>query len=220
MALQRYKKWRLPAALLSIAILSGCAMLSSDAGFSGVQSAAKERGLKQDAKWLRNEQDQEAARASVRKMLKAPLTADSAVQIALLNNPGLQATYADVGIAEADVVQAGRLRNPGFSYARLRRGDEIEIERTFLFDVLGLITMPIRTELEKRRHEITKSRVAAEILQVATDTRRAWHRAVSRRPEISASSIRRASRCSMPKRRRSLRVRAKRRYPNANGSPA
>ena len=72
----------------------------------------------------------EAGQASVKKLLAAPLTADAAVQIALINNRGLQATYAELGIAEADVVQAGRLRNPGFSFARLRRADEIEIERT------------------------------------------------------------------------------------------
>src|SRR5574338_385310 len=173
------KGWRLAAVLISMLILSGCASLSSDAGFGSVQTAAKERGLQQSAQWIRSDKDREAARVSVRKLLEAPLSADSAVQIALLNNRRLQATYADVGIAEAEVVQAGRLRNPGFSYARLRRGDEIEIERTFLFDVLCLITMPIRTDLEKRRYELTKGRVAAEILKVATDTRRAWYRAVA-----------------------------------------
>lgn len=179
MQTEHYKRWRLPAVLTAMLILSGCATLSSDAGFGSVETAARERGLKQDAKWMRGEKDRDTARASVGKLLEAPLSPDTAVQIALLNNRGLQATYADVGIAEADVVQAGRLRNPGFSYARLRRGDEIEIERTLLFDILGLITMPIRTELEKRRYELTKGRVAAEVLQVATDTRRAWYRAVS-----------------------------------------
>ena len=179
MQVQLHNKWRLPALLFWFAALSGCATLSDDAGFGGVQGAARERGLKQDAKWARNDKDRESARASVTKLLAEPLTPDTAVQIALLNNRGLQATYADVGIAEAEVIQAGRLRNPGFSYSRLRRGDEIEIERTFLFDVLGLITMPIRTDLEKRRYELTKGRVAAAVLQVAADTRRAWYGAVS-----------------------------------------
>ena len=170
-------KW-LPALLLFVA-LGGCATLSDDAGFGAVGSAVKARGLTQEAKWARTEKDREAARTAVMKLLAAPLTPDTAVQVALLNNRGLQATYADVGIAEAEVVQAGRLRNPGFSYARLRRGDEIEIERTFLFDVLGLLTMPIRTELEKQRFELTRSRVAAQVLQVAADARRTFYRAVA-----------------------------------------
>jgi outer membrane protein TolC len=171
-----------PASLILVTTLAGgCTTLSSDGGFDAVGTGAKDRGLRQEARWLRNERDAEEARASVRKLLAAPLTADAAVQIALLNNRGLQATYADLGISEADVVQAGRLRNPGFSFARLHRADEVEIERTFLFDILGLLTMPIRTDLEKRRFELTQGRVMAEVLQVAADTRRTWHRAVSAR---------------------------------------
>ena len=178
---------RLAASSVLILFLGGCATLSPDGGFGTVETATKERGLKQEARWNRTENDTENTRASVKKLLESPLTADSAVQIALLNNRGLQATYADLGIAEADVVQAGRLRNPGFSYGRLRRGDEIEIERTFLFDVLGLLTMPIRTDLEQRRFALTQGRVAAEVLQVAADTRRAWHRAVSARESAKYS---------------------------------
>lgn len=167
------------AAALSLLLLGGCATLSEDGGFGAVQTAATERGLKQDAKWLRTEQDADNARAAVKKLLAAPLSADAAVQIALLNNRGLQATYSELGIAEADLVQAGRLRNPGFSFARLRRADEVEIERTFLFDILGLITMPIRTELEKQRFALAKGRIAMETLQVAADTRRAYFSALA-----------------------------------------
>ena len=172
---------RAAAAILLIVLLAGCASMSADGGFGTVQGTAKERGLRQEARWLKSEEDVKQARTEVDKLLKQPITPDAAVQIALLNNRSLQATYADVGIAEADVVQAGRLRNPGFSFGRLTRADEVEIERTFLFDLLGLITMPIRTDLEKRRFALTQDRVAAEVLQIASDTRRAWHRAVSAR---------------------------------------
>lgn len=175
---------RVIAALLTLAFLGGCATFSADGGLESVQTAGKERGLAQNVVWLKTEKDAETARASVIKLLAAPLTADNAVQIALLNNRGLQATYAELGIAEADVVQAGRLRNPGFSFSRLTRADEVEIERTFLFDVLGLITLPIRTDLEKRRFELTKGRVAMEILQVAADTRRAFYSAVAAQESV------------------------------------
>ena len=73
------------------------------------------------------------------------------MQIALLNNPGLQASYAEVGIAEADLVQASRWQGPRFSFARLRRGDEIEIERGVFFDVLGLLTIPLSTRASESR---------------------------------------------------------------------
>jgi outer membrane protein TolC len=160
-------------------VLGGCATFSTDGGFGAVQTAVSDRGVTQELRRLKSDADAAQAAATVKKLLASPLTAESAVQIALLNNRGLQATYADLGIAEADLVQAGRLRNPGFSFARLRRADEVEIERAFLFDLLGLLTMPIRTELERQRFALTQQRVAAETLQVASDTRRAYFRAVA-----------------------------------------
>lgn len=180
----RGRPQRVFAAMLTLAFLGGCATFSTDGGLESVQTAGKERGLAQNVTWLKTDKDAETARAAIKKLLAAPLTADNAVQIALLNNRGLQATYAELGIAEADVVQAGRLRNPGFSFGRLTRADEVEIERTFLFDVLGLITMPIRTDLEKRRFELTKGRVAMETLQVAADTRRAFFSAVAAQESV------------------------------------
>ncbi|MBI2226870.1 MAG: TolC family protein [Betaproteobacteria bacterium] len=143
------------ALVLSAVFLGGCATFSEDGGFGNVEILTRER-IGQEVKWIKNERDAEQVQAAVKKLLAAPLSVDSAVQIALLNNRGLQATYAELGIAEADLV-----------------------ERTFLFDVLGLITIPIRTELERRRFELTKLRVTADTLQVAADTRRAFFSAVA-----------------------------------------
>ena len=160
------------------AMLAGCTTFSPDGGIGAVSELTQNR-LQQPATWLKSEQDQVAARIATGKLLDKPLGPDDAVKVALLNNRGLQAAYADLGIAEADLVQAGRLRNPGFSFTRLRRADELEIERTFMFDLLGLVTMPLRTELEQRRFALTQGRVAGEVLQVAGDTRRAWYAAVA-----------------------------------------
>jgi outer membrane protein TolC len=164
--------------IFPVVLLAGCTTFSKDGGMGTVNELTQSR-IQQQATWIRSEQDADAARKATRELLAKPLTADDAVRVALLNNRGLQAAYADLGIAEADLVQAGRLRNPGFSFGRLRRADEVEIERTFLFDVLGLITLPLRTELEQRRVALTQGRIAAEVLQVAADTRRAWYAAVA-----------------------------------------
>ena len=174
---------RTPAARLSIAfasllLLGACTTFSPDGGFESVQTAVRER-VGTEARWMRNEKDAREVKDAVNRLLAVPVTADAAVQIALINNRGLQATYSELGIAEADLVQAGRIRNPGFSYGRLTRGGEIEIERAFLFDVLGLLTIPIRTQIEQRRFDLTKTRVAAETTRVAADTRRAYYRALA-----------------------------------------
>ena len=170
---------------VTVMLLGGCSTFSADGGFGAVGTAAKERGLTQNLKWVRTGKDAAAVRATVEKLLASPLTADAAAQIALINNRGLQATYAELGIAEADLVQAGRLTNPGFTFEHLTRGSELSIDRTFLVNVLGLITMPMRTNLQKQRFEITQARVTAETLQVATDARRAYYRTVATQESVN-----------------------------------
>jgi outer membrane protein TolC len=163
---------------LALLALAGCASLSQDAGFSKVEQAVKERAAA-EAKWSRSEEDASSIRGRVKELLAKPLGPTEAVQIALLNNPGLQASYAEVGIAEADLVQASRWRGPTFSFARLRRGDETETERGVFFDVLGLLTIPLSTRASAARLEATQSRAAAEALGIALDARKAWFHAVA-----------------------------------------
>ncbi|MFM8738308.1 MAG: hypothetical protein ACKOGB_11875 [Betaproteobacteria bacterium] len=84
------------------------------------------------ARWHRSEQDVAQARARVQQLLLQPLSAAAAVEVALLNNAGLQAQLAELGITQAEVMQASRLPNPGFSYGRSSEGDKREIERGLL----------------------------------------------------------------------------------------
>lgn len=175
------RKGRAAGALLLVAqVLGGCASFSADGGYGAVASTVRER-IDKDAVWVRSDKEADSVRANVRKLLEKPLTVDDAVQIALLNNKGLQATYAELGIAEADLVQAGRLRNPKFAYLHVHGGAEVRIERALTFDFMQLITMPMATRLERRRFEATQLRVAIETLQVAIRTRKAYINAVSAR---------------------------------------
>ena len=178
--LNNNKHTRRVLSVVALSFLGGCVSFTPDGGFDSVKSAVEERAGTAP-RWARNERDAGEVREAVKRALasQTPLTAEGAVQIALMNNPGLQATYADIGVAEADLVQAGRLRNPGFSYGRTTRGDEIEIERKFIVDIIGLVTMPLRTSIERRRFELTRTRVAAETVRVAADTRRAYYSAVA-----------------------------------------
>lgn len=115
----------------------------------------------------------------LRQLLGAPLTPDAAVQIALLNNQDLQASFAELGIAEADLVAAGWMRNPSFTFGRMRTGSDVEIDRSIMFDVIGLLTMPVRRGIEERRFEQAKLQAAAQAVRLASDTRRAYFIAVA-----------------------------------------
>lgn len=164
---------------IAAVLLGGCATLSGDGGTDNIHDALAARGIAQQTPWIKNEDDAVRAADAVRKLLTQPLSADGAVQVALLSNRGLQAAYAELGIAEADLVQAGRLRNPGFSFGRVHRGEVVEYERAFIFDLLGLITMPLRTKIEDGRFRVAQTRITGDILQLAADTRRAWYQAVA-----------------------------------------
>jgi outer membrane protein TolC len=159
-------------------LLVGCATFSDDGGFGPVAEAAKKH-TGRETLWARTTDDLSLIDRRVAELLAQPLSADSAVQIALLNNRGLQATYQELGIAEAELVQASRLPNPGFSFARLKRGHEIEYERTFSFDLERLIALPFAAQIEGRRFEAIQRSVAVEMLQAASEARKAFYNAVA-----------------------------------------
>ena len=163
---------------LGLLLLGGCATFSRDGGFDAVGTLARDR-IDKDLTWVRSDSDAGTVQASVKKLLASPLSVDDAVQVALLNNPGLQATYAELGIAEANLVQAGRLRNPGFTFLRARAAGDLRIERTYTFDFASLIVAPLATRIEGRRLEQTQLLVTNEVLRVAAETRKAYFGAVA-----------------------------------------
>jgi len=168
----------LAALLASAALLTGCASFSPDGGFAAVEQTAKDR-LGKDLQWPRSAAAQDGIDQRVRELLSQPLTVDAAVQVALLNNRGLQASFQELGITEAEVVMAGRLPNPGFSFGRSSRGDEREIERGLHFNLARLIAMPLTREMESRRFQQTQGRVAMGVLSLAADTRKAYYTALA-----------------------------------------
>ncbi|HDR9150492.1 TPA: TolC family protein [Burkholderia vietnamiensis] len=169
---------RLIAGAVALVVLAGCTTFSRDGGFNTVSTTASER-LGKEALFVRTEQDRDAVAQRTREVLGKPLAMDDAVQVALLNNAGLQASYAELGISEADLVQAGRLPNPGFSFSRTHWSDNFGITRTFSANVLAILTLPLATRIESRRFEQTKLETADAMLKVAADARRAYVSAVA-----------------------------------------
>jgi outer membrane protein TolC len=158
--------------------LGGCASLAPDASLNAVESWTKPR-TGQELRWDRTESDSAGTRALEDQVLARPLSVDDAVQIALVNNRGLQATYADLGIADADLVAAGWPRNPSISFSHLQGGGIKEIERAFTLDVVGLLTMPLTLRLERDRLLAAQLAVASHVLDIAAQTRGAYFRAVA-----------------------------------------
>lgn len=176
----RHSAARLAPLATLLLTLTGCASFSPDGGFAAVQKAAADRlGTPAQLVWARQPEDLDRIAERVGELLAGPLSMDDAVQVALLNNRGLQAAYAELGIGEAEVVQAGRLPNPGFTFGRTTRGDEVETERGIHVNLARLIAMPLVQRVEARRLAQVRSTVALQVLTLAADTRRAWVQAVA-----------------------------------------
>ena len=108
--------------------------------------------------------------ARTRALLRSPLSAEAAVRIALLNNKGLQASYNELGIAEAVMVQASLPPSPTISLSRIVTPVELDIERRVVADILALATLPARAEIAAERFHQAQLRAAEKTLKLAAAT--------------------------------------------------
>jgi len=166
--------------LMCIGVLTGCASVPKEAGFPDVQNIIEQR-IGSRVHWNQGTSEDAAVVDAVRSMLQQELTIDEAVQIALLNNRSLQATYEELGVAQADLVQAGLLRNPLFG-ASFRFPDKTvgghrstNTEFSVVQDFLDLLVRPLRKKVAAAQFEQTKLRVGNTILNLAAEVRSTYY---------------------------------------------
>jgi len=175
------------AIILGALLLGGCTTFSHDGGMSTVAAVAGD-ALHSDVAALRTPEEAAAARARTRELLRRSLTAGAAVQVALLNNRGLQAAYNELGIAEAAMVEQSLPPSPTLSLRRISGSAEIEIESQLVADILALATLPARSEIAAERFRAAQLRAAQETLRVAAETRRAYYRAIAANQRVALMS--------------------------------
>ena len=136
--------------------------------------------------WIRNGADAAEAQSAVRQLLQRRLNADSAAQIALLNNRRLQSAFEEIGIAHADYVQAGIPRNPQFSgFARFPSGAGKNFEYSAATELMNLLFLPLSKKIARSELERTKLRVAAEVLSLVAETKTAFYNLQARQQMLS-----------------------------------
>lgn len=115
-------------------------------------------------------------------LIGQPLTSEEAVQIALLHNPRIQATFEEIGIAQADLLEAGLLSNPAFEievrYPQERRF-KTNIEYLITTAFLDIFLIPLRTKLASVELEQAELRVSHEILELAFAVRTVYYQLVA-----------------------------------------
>ena len=132
------------------------------------------------AVWIQSGEEASAIAAQVSGLVRKKLIGpDIAVQVALMNNKGLQAAYADVGMSAADVWQQSLLVNPKVSLGMVGIDPVKTVEGAVVSNILAMITRPRRVALADTRFRQAQLVAAEETLRLAADTRRAWINAVS-----------------------------------------
>ena len=169
---------RMLGAPLALALLAGCTAVAPDGGFPSVAATVRER-IGAEPRLARDDAAARDLAQAVQAMLARPLAMDDAVKVAVLANPGLQASYWKVGIAQADLAQAGRLPNPVLDYKHVGNAGDVAIERTFTVNLVRLLTLPLAARLEAQRFEQARLEVARAVEEHARDTRVAWVEAVA-----------------------------------------
>jgi outer membrane protein, heavy metal efflux system len=162
------------SAILALTAAVSMARESADAARS-VQKLVQDRSGK-DVRWEKDQAAWEQALQDARRLLHKPLTIDTAVQIALLNNRSLQASIEEVGLSTADLLEASTIPNPRFDLA-VRVPDKppsgTYIDYGAAIDFLSVIMIPLKKRVAKDQLEAAVLRVAHETLELVSQVKTA-----------------------------------------------
>tara|TARA_B110000238_G_C16129059_1_gene440598 strand:+ start:132 stop:1559 length:1428 start_codon:yes stop_codon:yes gene_type:complete len=151
----------------------GCTSVPKDNGISDVTNMLIQKGINTDV----NESN--SSESIVELLISQPITLENAIQLALLNNIELHKSYASLGIAAADVYEAGRIRNPLFSFSQLdsnQSGEHDLITLSFITSLTDLITLNSRKQFAESEFAATKQLIAADVLHILKEVQTSYYR--------------------------------------------
>ena len=158
-------------------IVAGCAGSGTDRRlFNDVRALVADRTGGLRVQWNTDSAADRAAADAVSAVLNDDLTSDAAVQIALLNNRDLQAVFEQMGVAQADLIAAGLLKNPVFD-ADIRfstAGGGTGVEMTVLQDFLDVLWIPLKRRVAAAALESAKLRAAEAAVSLAGEVREGY----------------------------------------------
>ena len=187
MALARFYLRPFFISLAGLALLTGCATPDPDAAFRDLGALVEGR-VPEPVVWRTGGPEDAAVDQRIDELLAAPLTADSVVQIALLNNRDLQARYADLGVAQADVVQAGLLQNPVFEImVRPSTEEGTNIELGLMQNFVDLLMRPVRQKIAAAEYDSARLEMAAHLVDFVGEVQAAYYGHVGAKAEYAVA---------------------------------
>jgi cobalt-zinc-cadmium efflux system outer membrane protein len=187
------RRLRAGALALAPSLLAGCASFDdADVRASDAASVASESsGRLGRSVRAPSAEDDAVAAAAVQALLAKPLDEDAAVAVALARSGEVRAAYADVGVARAEFVQAGLLRNPVLSGNTKHFDSGTEIEGALVLPIVGAFLRPLRRRAAESSLAAEQARAVRAVVGVAFDVRRAYAevRRAQDRIQIAADAL-------------------------------
>lgn len=164
-------------ALVATISLAGCTTFDPGRDHVAIGKLLADRGAPASG-W--DENGRSDVDAQVQQWLAQPMTADLAVQMAMLRSPRLQQVYGELGLARADVLDAVQVANPRISLSSLALAGGPGSQFVFgvAQPVVDLLTLPAKRRLAQLDYQRARYEVAAAILGVQLDVQTAWYRYV------------------------------------------
>jgi len=177
------------------AVLAGCAARLPRAADADINTLLTERGGP-SVDWSSTAAP-ESERAAITSWLSAPMSAESAVAVAMLRSPRLQLAYARLGVERAEVLEAAQISNPHLSFAReyVDPGSGYNRLSGIGMPLADLILLPAKLRFANAERERAKLEIANAVMQVAADVEAAWYAAVGAqqiadmRSELATASL-------------------------------
>lgn len=184
MRLLRMTAAALPFALGACATTLPAGITATGAGF-GLVASKTQGATGRRTVWLQNAAQTREVAQNIHAMThRRTISADTAVQVALLNNRGLQASYADIGISAAEVWQQATPENPRVSVGLLGIGaPELglfsALESVVAVNLLDAPTRKRRVAVAQADYQRAQMQAVVDTLTLAAQTRTAWIDAVA-----------------------------------------
>jgi cobalt-zinc-cadmium efflux system outer membrane protein len=111
---------------------------------------------------------------TVRALMAAPLGPEEAVRVALVLDPRVRERLATLGIASAERVRAGLLRNPVLNFDATAFPGGTELGLGLALPLLELATLEARRDVAGLELAAVRARTVRELVRLVHDVRRAW----------------------------------------------
>jgi cobalt-zinc-cadmium efflux system outer membrane protein len=177
---------RVPIHALAIAgaalLASGCVNIPPARDSGAVNDLVTARGTPA-ATWpdASGRATRDADAALVAAKTREPITISRAVEIAFLRSPAIRERYAELGISQADVIEASEIPNPTLGYVSLGTdgGGPSQITQSVSLSFASLLFLPSRVRIANANLEVERDRIASSLLQLQGDVESSWYEAVA-----------------------------------------